>query len=250
MFNIKKIIKWFFIILGILLFLFIGFIVLTEMEIIKLSKEEIPSLIKTKFENIEEWYDDNQKCTMIKAKYTFDGLNGIGYYEQQKLKAEQLFRERESLEKQAKEKNLQIYLNDKAIDMNSSPNNPELDHLSQKIMKNHNEIIKINQKLILDRLELQKEPSNLVCYIKDRHPFDRWNKRGLTYDRTTLDGFDSASFDMKDDSHLNYYINFEKQQHEGPGYNNLIIKYKGPKHFLEDDKDYYLGRARVHDFNF
>ncbi|PWV43895.1 MAG: hypothetical protein DF280_00900 ['Brassica napus' phytoplasma] len=42
-------------------------------------REEIPSLIKTKFENIEEWYDDNKKCTMIKAKYTFDG---IGYYQQ------------------------------------------------------------------------------------------------------------------------------------------------------------------------
>ncbi|PQP79057.1 effector, partial [Candidatus Phytoplasma phoenicium] len=40
MFNIKKIIKWFFIILGVLLFLFISFIILTEMEIIKLPKEE------------------------------------------------------------------------------------------------------------------------------------------------------------------------------------------------------------------
>ncbi|WAN63431.1 SAP53-like protein [Candidatus Phytoplasma rubi] len=251
MFNIKKIIKWVFIVLGILLFLIIGFIVLTEMEIIKLPKKEIPTLKETKFENIEEWYDDNKKCTMIKAKYTFDDLNGsIGYYEQQKLKAEQLFRERESLEKQAKEKNLQIYLNDKAIDMNRSPNNPELDNLSQKIMKNRDELIKINQKLILDRLELQKEPSNLVCYIKYRHPFDRWNKRGLTYDRTTLNGFDYASFDMEDDSSLYSNINFEKQQFKGPGFNHLIVKYKGPKHFLDEDKDYYLGHAYVDDSNF
>ncbi|BAD04414.1 hypothetical protein PAM_369 [Onion yellows phytoplasma OY-M] len=81
MFNIKKIIKWFFIILVILLFLIIVFIMLTDPN--KLPKEKIPILKETAFENIEEWYDDNEKCTMIKAKYTFDGLNGVGYYQQQ-----------------------------------------------------------------------------------------------------------------------------------------------------------------------
>ncbi|MFG6084701.1 MAG: AYWB SAP53-like protein [Candidatus Phytoplasma solani] len=253
MFNIKKIIKWFFIILGILLFLLIGFFILTEMNIIKLPelpKKEIPSIKETKFENIEEWYDDKQKCTMFKAKYTFDGLNGIGYYEQQKLKAEQLFRERESLEKQAKEKNLQIYLNDKAIDVNRSPNNPELDNLSEKIMKNHNELIKINQKLILYRLETQKEPSNLANYIKDRYPFDRWNSEGLTYEETSINEFEYSSFDMQDDSHLYSNINFENQFKENSSGNCLILKYKGPKHFLDDNKDYYLGRAHVSNSNF
>nr|BDU62111.1 hypothetical protein [Candidatus Phytoplasma phoenicium] len=200
MFNIKKIIKWFFIILGVLLFLFIGFIILTEMEIIKLPKEEIPILKETAFENIKEWYDNKQKCTMIKAKYTFDGLNGIGYYQQQL----------------ANKDNINFY---------------ELGNIK-------------------NRLETQKEPSNLACYIKDRHPFDRWNKDGDTYNHTTLDGFDSASFDTKNDSHLHYYINFEKQQHKGPGNNSLILKYKGPKHFLDEDKDYYLGEAFVHDANF
>ncbi|MDO8057629.1 effector, partial ['Gossypium sp.' phytoplasma] len=85
MFNIKKIIKWVLIILGLLSCLLIGFLVLTEMNIIKLpeTKTEIPSIKETKFENVEEWYDDDKKCTMIKAKYIFDGLNGIGYYQQQ-----------------------------------------------------------------------------------------------------------------------------------------------------------------------
>ncbi|WP_341833747.1 hypothetical protein M33023_02780 [Candidatus Phytoplasma asteris] len=32
----------------------------------------------------------------------------------------------------------------------------------------------------------------------------------------------------------------KKQKHKGPGGNNLIVKYKGPKHFLQEDKDYYL----------
>ncbi|WP_017191590.1 hypothetical protein [Poinsettia branch-inducing phytoplasma] len=251
MIKIKKIIKWFLLIIIFLVVALIGFIILTETGVIKIPKDPIPTFQETKFENIEEWYDDNQKCTMIKAKYTFDGLNGVGYYEQQKLKAEQLFRERESLETEAEEKNLQSYLNDKAIDMNRSPNNPELDNLSQKIMKNRNELIKINQSLILDRLESQTEPTNLACYIKDRHPFDRWNKRGATSENFGfIDGFEYAHFDKKDDSQLFLYINFEKQQHEGPGNNKLILKYKGPKHFLQEDKDYYLGDAFIHNDNF
>ncbi|WP_240992324.1 hypothetical protein [Candidatus Phytoplasma tritici] len=92
------------------------------------------------------------------------------------------------------------------------------------------------QKLI----EKQKEPSNLVCYIEDRHPFDRWNKNGDTYNHTTLNGFDSAYFDKKDDSQLYLYVKFEKQQNKGPGNNSLIVKYKGPKHFLDDNKDYFI----------
>ncbi|CCP88125.1 conserved hypothetical protein, partial CDS, partial [Candidatus Phytoplasma solani] len=193
---------------------------------------------------------DKQKCTMIKAKYTFDGLNGIGYYEQQKLKAEQLFRERESLEKQAKEKNLQIYLNEKAIDMNRSPNNPELDNLSEKIMKNHNELIKINQKLILYRLETQKEHSNLANYIKDRYPFDCWNKDGDTYDMTTDNGFKFSHFDKELDSQLYLYVRIRQKINKYSSGNCLILDYKGPKHFLDDDKDYYLGRAWVKNSEF
>ncbi|WP_308738519.1 hypothetical protein [Candidatus Phytoplasma rubi] len=57
MFNIKKIIKLFFIILGLFLFLIISWIILTKMKIIKLPKEEIPILNETKFEKIDEWYD-------------------------------------------------------------------------------------------------------------------------------------------------------------------------------------------------
>ncbi|WP_341833660.1 hypothetical protein M33023_00750 [Candidatus Phytoplasma asteris] len=38
---------------------------------------------------------------------------------------------------------------------------------------------------------------------------------------------------------------FEKQQHKSQGDNKLILKYKGPKHLLQEDKDYYLGRARL-----
>ncbi|MFR0367900.1 hypothetical protein [Candidatus Phytoplasma palmae] len=63
----------------------VGFFFLTAMKIIKLPKEEIPILKETKFETIDRWYDDNKKCTMIKTKQTFDALNKVGYYQQQKL---------------------------------------------------------------------------------------------------------------------------------------------------------------------
>ncbi|WP_052177946.1 hypothetical protein [Chrysanthemum yellows phytoplasma] len=43
---------------------------------------------------------------------------------------------------------------------------------------------------------------------------------------------------------------FEKQLNEGQGVNYLILKYKNPKHFLENDKYYCIGRVFVHDANF
>nr|AKV94674.1 putative ATP-dependent Zn protease [Potato witches'-broom phytoplasma potWB-LT1] len=67
---------------------------------------------------------------------------------------------------------------------------------------------------------------------------------------TTANGFKFSRFYTEDDSYLWRYIKLEKQLNEGPGGNYLIIKYKGPKYFLDDDKDYYLGRARVDDTNF
>ncbi|MGL9687987.1 MAG: effector, partial [Candidatus Phytoplasma sp. TWB_XP] len=42
----------------------------------------------------------------------------------------------------------------------------------------------------------------------------------------------------------------EKQFKEDSGGNCLILKYQGPKYFLDDDKDYYLGRAHVSNSNF
>nr|WP_320408506.1 hypothetical protein [Candidatus Phytoplasma tritici] len=126
-----------------------------------------------------------------------------------------------------------------------------LDGIGYYQQQNQDKKGSFNDILTIQRhLQTQKGPSNLICYIKDSHPFDLWNKRGLTYDRTTLNRFNSASFDTKDYIYLWRYINFEQQKHKGPGLNYLILKYKGPKHFLDDDKDYYLGSAFVHNDNF
>ncbi|WZN38376.1 hypothetical protein M33023_01850 [Candidatus Phytoplasma asteris] len=173
------------------------------MEIIKLPKEEIPILKETKADIKDEWEETDHRGrtqSMIEIHYTFDGLNGVGYYQQQ--------------------------------------------------LANKDKISSFQLMTVQDRLENQKEPSNLACYIKDRHPFDRWNQKAVTYDMTTANGFKFSRFYTEDDSYLWRYIKLEKQLNEGPGGNYLIIKYKGPKYFLDDDKDYYLGRARVDDTNF
>ncbi len=103
--------------LGLLLCLLIGFFFLTS-DTDKLPKEKIPILKETKFETIDECYDDNNKCKMIKAKYTFDGLNGIGYYEQQLANKEnigsfELMKIQDHLETQKEPSNLANYIKDR-----------------------------------------------------------------------------------------------------------------------------------------
>ncbi|BAD04149.1 ATP-dependent Zn protease [Onion yellows phytoplasma OY-M] len=212
-------------------------------------------------EGFNQYLDKPKDETKIECRYTFDGLNGINYYN---LRYSQIQTELNNINQQLTkihQENKISQLEQELVTLNQT-----LDKYEQTIKDKNQEIIDIKNKLktlptqeerlrkelklVENRRETQKEPSNLVCYIKDRHPFDRWNKNGDTYNHTTLDGFDSASFDKKDDSQLYLYVKFEKQQHKGPGFNHLILKYKGPKHFLEEDKDYYLGRARVDDSNF
>ncbi|WP_349401925.1 hypothetical protein PSOL_07090 [Candidatus Phytoplasma solani] len=105
------------------------------------------------------------------------------------------------------------------------------------VIINNNSLIKTILDLfqlmtIQDRLQSQKEPSNLPIYVKNLHPYDRWNEDCDTYNHNTLDGFGGSSFDMEDDSHLYSNINFEKQQFNGLDYNKLILKYKGPQTLL------------------
>ncbi|WP_342386656.1 ATP-binding protein [Candidatus Phytoplasma asteris] len=212
-------------------------------------------------QGILQYLDKPKDETKIETNFTFDGLNGINYYNRRYSQIQSDLNDIKSQLTKIHQENKISQLEQELVTLNQTP-----DKYEQTIKDKNQEIIDIKNdlktlptqeeslrkelKLVDNRRELQKEPSNLVCYIKDRHPFDRWNKRGLTYDRTTLDGFDSASFDKKDDSQLYLYVKFKKQQHKGPGGNCLIVKYKGPKHFLEDDKDYYLGEAFVHDSDF
>nr|BDU62107.1 ATP-dependent Zn protease [Candidatus Phytoplasma phoenicium] len=212
-------------------------------------------------QGFNQYLDKPKDKTKIECHYTFDGLNGINYYNRRysQIQAE-LTNINQQLTKINQENKIS-QLEKELVTLNQTPDkyeqtikdkNQEIIDIKNKLktLPTQEERLRKELKLVDNRRETQKEPSNLACYIKDRHPFDRWNKDGDTYNHTTLDGFDSASFDTKNDSHLHYYINFEKQQHKGPGNNSLILKYKGPKHFLDEDKDYYLGEAFVHDANF
>ncbi|MDV3182742.1 MAG: AAA family ATPase, partial [Candidatus Phytoplasma australasiaticum] len=112
------------------------------------------------------------------------------------------------------------------------------------------EALRKELKIVENRRDTYLEPSNLACYIKDCYPFDRWNNQGLDYTKTSINGFEFSHFDTKIDSYLNIYIKIEKQFHKDAYGNCLILKYNGPKYLIEEDKDYYLGRARVSDSNF
>ncbi|MDV3157451.1 MAG: hypothetical protein Q8889_01400 [Candidatus Phytoplasma australasiaticum] len=144
-----------------------------------------------------------------------NGWNRIIYYEQKKQIIEQLFKKRDLLEKETKEKKLPNYLNsnlnNKIIDSNLIPNNTKLDNLSKKTIKNDDELIKINQKLFLNYLRSRLKSFNLLYYIKKYYSFDLWNKNSSTGKHTTLNDFKSYSFNKKTQNLLtkykNYYLN-------------------------------------------
>ncbi|WAN63185.1 ATP-dependent Zn protease [Candidatus Phytoplasma rubi] len=212
-------------------------------------------------EGILQYLDKPKDETKTETNFTFDSLNGINYYNRRysQIQAE-LNNINQQLTKIHQENKIP-QLEQELVTLNQTPEKYE-----QTIKDKNQEIIDIKNKLqtlptqeeslrkelkLVDNLrELQKEPSNLVCYIKDRYPFDRWNNRGLTYEETSINGFKFSHFDTEIDSQLNLYIKLEKQFKENSSGNCLILKYKGPKHFLDDDKDYYLGCAYVSNSNF
>ncbi|MHA0849856.1 MAG: putative secreted protein [Candidatus Phytoplasma australasiaticum] len=212
-------------------------------------------------QGILQYLDKPKDETKIECYYTFHGLNGINYYQRRYAQIQADLKVINQELTKINQENKISKLEQEITALNQTPNkyqqtikdkNQEIMDIKDRLksLQAHEESLRKELKLVENRRELQKEPTNLVCYIKDRHPFDRWNKDGDTYNHTTLDGFDSASFDKEDDSQLYLYVKFEKQQNKGPGGNYLILKYQGPKHFLEDDKDYYLGEAFVHNDNF
>ncbi|MBS2126155.1 hypothetical protein J8J04_00245 ['Fragaria x ananassa' phyllody phytoplasma] len=87
MIKIKKIIKWFFLIIIFIIIALIVFIILNETGVIQLPKNPIPNLNKTDINKIREWEENDHNGRtnyMIEFYYNkFDCLNGIGYYQQQ-----------------------------------------------------------------------------------------------------------------------------------------------------------------------
>ncbi|MBT1576945.1 AAA family ATPase ['Elaeagnus angustifolia' witches'-broom phytoplasma] len=212
-------------------------------------------------QGFNQYLDKPKDETKIECRYTFDGLNGINYYNRRYSQIQTELNDINQQLTKIHQENKISQLEQELVALNQTP-----DKYEQTIKDKNQEIIDIKNKLktlpaqeeslrkelklVDNRRELQKEPSNLANYIKDRYPFDRWNNKGLTYEETSVNGFEHAQFDTKHDSYLHYYINFEKQFKENSSGNCLILKYKGPKQFLDKDKDYYLGRARVSNSNF
>ncbi len=212
-------------------------------------------------QGFNQYLDKPKDETKIETNFTFDSLNGINYYNRRYSQIQSELNDINQQLTKIHQENKIPKLEQELVTLNQTPEKYE-----QTIKDKNQEIIDIKNNLktfqtreenlrkelkLVDNLrELQKEPSNLANYIKDRYPFDRWNNKGFNYEKTSVNGFKHAQFDMKDDSHLYSNINFEKQFKEDSSGNCLILKYKGPKHFLDEDKDYYLGRARVSNSNF
>ncbi|WP_252861498.1 AAA family ATPase [New Jersey aster yellows phytoplasma] len=157
----------------------------------------------------------------IECRYTFDGLNGINYYRQQHSQTKTDLENTTKKLTQIHQANKIPQLEKELTTLNQTPEKyeqtikdktQEIINIKNKLqrLKTREEKLRKELKLVENRLNTQPEPSNLAIFIKNRHPFDRWNKDGDTYNHTTLDGFDSASFDAKADSQLYSYINFEK----------------------------------------
>ncbi|MDV3178686.1 MAG: hypothetical protein Q8855_00285 [Candidatus Phytoplasma australasiaticum] len=164
-----------------------------------------------------------------------DGMNRNSYYKKQKQKVEPLFKKQDLLEEEIKEKNLPNYLNSKIIDNNF---NTKLDNLSKKIIKNNNKLIKINQKILLNHIQIRSEqPFNLLYYIKKRYLSDYLNTDSDTDNHTNLNNYKRYSFDTKDNNKLYLYVKIRK--------NNM----KTSQHLLTKDKNYYLGEAFVNNNN-
>ncbi|MGM1458879.1 MAG: hypothetical protein ABZF75_00535, partial [Columbia Basin potato purple top phytoplasma] len=212
-------------------------------------------------QGFNQYLDKPKDETKIVTEYTFDSLNGINYYNRR-------YSEIQSELEKVKTKLTKIHQENKIpqLEQELATLNQTPDKYEQTIKDKNQEIIDIKNKLrrytareeklrkelklVENRRELQKEPDNLVCYIKNHYSFDCWNNRGFNYEKTSVNGFEFSLFDTEDDSHLYSKIHFEKQFKEDSSGNCLILKYKGPKYFLDEDKDYYLGCAYVSDSNF
>ncbi|MDV3166637.1 MAG: AAA family ATPase, partial ['Waltheria sp.' little leaf phytoplasma] len=198
--------------------------------------------------------------TKISVNFTFDGLNGINYYPRRYSQiSSELANLHQQLTKIHQENQISQLEQELAI-LKQTPDKYQqtIQDKTQEIidLKNHlkslqadEEILRKELKLVENRLQNQPEPSNLACYIKDRYPFDCWNDQGLPCTHFPINDFEYSQFDKEIDSYLYIYIKIEKQFRKDADGNCLMLKYNGPKYLIEEDKDYYLGRARVPDSN-
>uniref|UniRef100_UPI000378B103 hypothetical protein n=1 Tax=Poinsettia branch-inducing phytoplasma TaxID=138647 RepID=UPI000378B103 len=167
MFKIKKIIKWFFLIIIFIVVALIGFIILTETEVIKLPKDPIPTFQETKSAIFKEWEETDSRgrtIPMIQIKYTFDGLNGIGYYHQQlQINETQISKLKQKIDQEIKGKNNPF----KILELKNELENIGMatygeiffDKIDHKYL-NENKISSVNNDNISYRLKItQPEPS-------------------------------------------------------------------------------------------
>ncbi|RAM57717.1 hypothetical protein DH96_02120 [Candidatus Phytoplasma oryzae] len=184
--KFKKIFKW---IILLLLFLIVVIIIIINFFPSKTEFVQIP-IPEPKVSVTKQWQDP-QGQSMITKKYTFYGLNGLGYYQK------------------------------------------ELEKEQQKEIKDQNsyEII-----FLKHRFQTQKEPTDILPFVKQ--PFNKWRTDA------NQNAFCSTTFrpGVVVDSPLIRYIGFMRCE-EATGV--MWFYYDGPQYLLDEDKDYYIGKASL-----
>nr|WP_308738521.1 hypothetical protein [Candidatus Phytoplasma rubi] len=139
-------------------------------------------------QGFNQYLDKPKDETKIECHYTFDGLNGINYYQRRYSQIQSELNNIKNQLTKIHQENKISQLEQELVTLNQTP-----DKYEQTIKDKNQEIIDIKNKLktlpaqeeslrkelklVENCLETQKEPFNLANYIKDRHPFDRWNKK-------------------------------------------------------------------------
>ncbi|GLH60820.1 AAA family ATPase [Paulownia witches'-broom phytoplasma] len=78
------------------------------------------------------------------------------------------------------------------------------------------------------------EPTDLPIYIKDLHPFDKWNEP-----LSNRPGHYFNYFDTK-----NKHKDSQFDNHMGVREHSIELNYKGPKYLLEEDKDFFMDEVQ------
>ncbi|WCA22389.1 hypothetical protein [Candidatus Phytoplasma oryzae] len=112
----------------------------------------------------------------------------------------------------------------------------ELDKEQQKPKNEQNPTL---IKLYQIRIKTQKEPNNILSFIQK--PFSQW------INKYNQDAFYEATFIKTQDSLLFSYLkDFDIKKLIGKDVHDyLFFRFKGPRYFLEEDKDYYIGKANL-----
>ncbi|WCA22371.1 hypothetical protein [Candidatus Phytoplasma oryzae] len=86
------------------------------------------------------------------------------------------------------------------------------------------------------RVNTQPEPSDILPFVKN--PFIKWE----TDEGSPAFGWSTFDREVGSNTEISHYL---KDMQCEKGHGQFTFSYKGPQYLLEEDKDYYIGEARL-----